>query len=504
MEARRPFGRQSQNASAEGTGDVLVSNIPQAPAWLIEKAKAARTEAPLALPHVDLDTPDNIKRAIEYLTKSAPEAISGAGGNDTTYRVASRVKDFGISQEQCVELLRDHWNEERAIPSWDLDDLERIANNAYRYGSSAPGSSSAEADFNVVDLTEILREKALLKAGKPANNSALYYIHATEAVARSATSGNEPLIKGFLDCAAMSVLYGESNTGKTFVALDVCAHIGTGKPWHGRKTTHGLVVYIAAEGSRGVYKRIDAWCRKHSVDPKQLKLALVPCPIDLRSDTGSLKPLIELIRKAEADYGEPVVMVVVDTLSRALAGGDENSSVDMGAFVKNCDRLRFAVKAHLLVIHHSGKNKAAGARGWSGVRGAVDTEIEIADRTIEVTKQRDLEPIDKVRFKLESLTLYKDADGDAVTSATVVLLSGSEFVKAELVPEEARWLESIEAALLDADKTIVDPFDWKFAAEAAGGDSGDNWRGRAQRMLEALTEKGYLKKPGRGKWTIVE
>jgi len=63
-----------------------------------------------------------------------------------------------------------------------------------------------------------------------------------------------------------------------------------------------------------------------------------------------------------------------------------------------------------MLIHHSGKNAAAGARGWSGVRAAVDTEIEVTDsssgRCAEITKQRDLSSKGiRIGFRLETITL---------------------------------------------------------------------------------------------------
>ena len=36
-----------------------------------------------------------------------------------------------------------------------------------------------------------------------------------------------------------------------------------------------------------------------------------------------------------------------------------------------------------LLIHHTGKNIANGMRGWSGVRAAIDTEIEVTISTDE-------------------------------------------------------------------------------------------------------------------------
>jgi hypothetical protein len=82
----------------------------------------------------------------------------------------------------------------------------------------------------------------------------------------------------------------------------------------------------------------------------------------------------------------------------------------MGVVVRHFDFIRAECKAHFMLIHHSGKNAAAGARGWSGVRAAVDTELEVTDtasgRCCEITKQRDLNTKgERIGFRLESVHL---------------------------------------------------------------------------------------------------
>lgn len=41
------------------------------------------------------------------------------------------------------------------------------------------------------------------------------------------------MVKGWLDRNCLSMLYGPSNAGKTFVALDIAMHIAAGQPWRG-------------------------------------------------------------------------------------------------------------------------------------------------------------------------------------------------------------------------------------------------------------------------------
>ncbi|MBM7851487.1 hypothetical protein JOD31_001712 [Methylopila capsulata] len=234
-----------------------------------------------------------------------------------------------------------------------------------------------------------------------------------EAAATALTSSARPLIKGLLDQGAMSVLYGESNSGKTFVAMDIAFHVAAGLSWCGLRTARAPIVYVAAEGGQGARKRAAALKAKfRNADTGGFRYLLHS--VDLLHEDADLRPLIADLRRVA-----PVGLIVIDTFSRAMAGGDENTSTDMGAMVKHLDAIRAATSAHLMVVHHTGKDKAKGARGHTLLRAATDTEIEIDDQRLTVTKQRDLDKSFAAAFSLDVVTLGVDADGDPVTSCTV-------------------------------------------------------------------------------------
>ena len=91
----------------------------------------------------------------------------------------------------------------------------------------------------------------------------------------------ESLAAGLLDRAAMSVVYGGSNTGKTFFALDLSACFALNREWRGRRVRHGAVVYIAAEGGLGIEERLTAYRLHHGVKADGVPLYVIPEPIDL-------------------------------------------------------------------------------------------------------------------------------------------------------------------------------------------------------------------------------
>ncbi len=255
------------------------------------------------------------------------------------------------------------------------------------------------------------------------------------------------LIKGLLDEGALSVVYGESNCGKTFVTLDMAAHIARGESWQDCRTKQGSVVYVAAEGGFGFFKRLMAYQVHHCLTQPP-PFYIVPTNVDMCSSSSDLEGLVKEINKLPN-----VSMVVVDTLSRALAGGDENSPAHMGAFVMNCDKLREATKSHVLIVHHSGKDQGRGARGHSCLKAAVDTEIEVTKMdgiiTVEVKKQRDGATDRKFTLQLKQIDLGTDDEGDPITSCVVIEADPVLPKKKRLKGQKRRAYEILLNLMLD-------------------------------------------------------
>lgn len=232
----------------------------------------------------------------------------------------------------------------------------------------------------------------------------------------------DELVQGLLTAGDGSVLYGDSNSGKTFFVIDLACAVARGVEWMGRKTEQGLVVYLAAESPASVRGRLQAYQKHHGV--KVPNFAIVQSPIDLFDGDSDTDKVVSLVRMLEAKSGQTVRLIVGDTLARLSAGANENAGQDMGLVVRRFDRIRTECKAHFLLIHHSGKAAAAGARGWSGLRAAVDTEIEVTDspagRCCEITKQRDLSTKgERIGFRLDVVTLGYTKWGAPATSCVV-------------------------------------------------------------------------------------
>lgn len=233
----------------------------------------------------------------------------------------------------------------------------------------------------------------------------------------------DELVEGILTSGDLSMLYGDSNCGKTFLAIDLACAIALGIPWMGRHTEPGLVVYLAAESPASLRSRLHAYQKHYNVRVENF--AIVQSPIDLFDSNADTDAVITVVRQIEVQYGQKVRLIIGDTLARLSAGANENAGQDMGVIVRRVDRIRTECNTHFMLIHHSGKNAAAGSRGWSGIRAAVDTEIEVtataAGRCAEITKQRDLSTKgERIGFRLESVILGLTKWKSLVTGCVVL------------------------------------------------------------------------------------
>jgi hypothetical protein len=261
----------------------------------------------------------------------------------------------------------------------------------------------------------------------------------------------QDFVEGLLTDGGASVVYGPSNCGKSFWTLDLAARVAAGEPFRGDlECEQGAVVYVALEGSHGARNRIEALKRVGRL-PAAAPLYLCFSPVSLL-EPGHTARLTATVTYAAEQSAMPCRLVILDTLARAMGGGDENKGQDMGTAVASMDSVRLATGAHVLLVHHCGKNEALGARGHSSLRAAVDTEIEISRAdgenisTVRVTKQRDMPTGDPMPFSLESVMLGLDRRGKPITSCVV---RHEDAIMASLPGKSGRKVEVQPERLLD-------------------------------------------------------
>lgn len=332
----------------------------------------------------------------------------------------------------------------------------------------------------------------------PAKASRFHIEPLADILARDLDSGAPPLVHGLLDKGAMSVLYGDSNVGKTFVAMDLGFHIAAGRTWAGCSVERNAVVYVAGEGSRGALRRLRALHSRYPTADAGQTFHLLSQSVNLRSPGEDLRLFVHAVHA----LGQSVGLIIFDTLSRAMAGGDENSSVDMGALVKHCDAVRAATRAHVMFVHHTGKDASKGARGHSLLRAATDTEIEVRAGAIKVEKQRDMDGNWSRSFLLEPVLLGFDKSERPICSCVAIVSTtrtdpkgGTNEDPKEQILKALRILAKREPDVVGFSLATV----YRHSA-IDNGMTADNVRN----ILRALHREGRVVKATRGRWRTAD
>lgn len=233
-------------------------------------------------------------------------------------------------------------------------------------------------------------------------------IPAVEFTSRPAPSW---IVKGVLPRAELVVLFGESGSGKSFIALDIAAAIDRGIAWRGRRVKQGRVVYICAEGAGGFRNRLVAYQQAHQCE---LGIGVIANAPNLLQKDDALD-VCRAIGRAD--------VVIVDTFAQTTPGGNENAAEDMGKALAHCKGIHRATGALVVLVHHAGKDLSRGARGWSGLKAAADAELEVlrleSGRMLRTSKMKDGQDDEAWGFELDTQTIGMDEDGDVITSCIV-------------------------------------------------------------------------------------
>lgn len=196
------------------------------------------------------------------------------------------------------------------------------------------------------------------------------------------------VIDGVLPAQGLAVFFGAPQSGKSALSLEVMRALVTGSTWFGRETLQRKVWFVAAEGQSGLRHRVKAMEKYFQLQlPDAARFVFDEINLMKEDDVDALKARI-------VEHGG-VQVIVIDTLACAMAGGDENSSKDMGKVLSAAKALQRAIGGLMILVHHTGKDASRGMRGHSSLLAALDVAIEVKrhenHRTWHLAKARDSE-----------------------------------------------------------------------------------------------------------------
>lgn len=370
--------------------------LPLLPDHVIRRCRAPR-EKDGSTPAIELDLPENVAAAAEWLTTSAPEAHENSGdGDNTTFQVAARVKDFGVSEPTALELLSGYWNENKAFPPWAPDDLARKVANAYSYGTSAPGAKAPAAEFSEALAPEQLAaiEASRLLHSKPPHEhqpdttpltGLAAHLHPLTPFDLARDLKPRRFILGhILARGVVSALIAPPGVGKTTLALEMAVVTASGKPILGHRFR-----------PIGGPKHVLLWCQEDDQNELNLRLAAIMRHFGLTWDdfhdpvagtsrlhilSGAERPLQIAVTAsdnrslaASQDASDvlaymqrhEIALAVFDPLAE-LHPGDENDNGHMGKVARTFRTIAVRADANVMLVHHTKKHDMASSDDFAG------------------------------------------------------------------------------------------------------------------------------------------
>jgi hypothetical protein len=179
-------------------------------------------------------------------------------------------------------------------------------------------------------------------------------------------------------------------------------------------------------------KRIRAWQQHFGRQDVEAPFRVLSDGVNLTDPKDVADLILATLEAAEAE-GQPIGLVIIDTVARAMVGADENSAQDMGRFNEACAELIRGVPSapNVFAVHHSGKDTDRGSRGSSSFPGAVDTMLKITRDegrvTLRVEKQKDDEDGFDVALKAVGVKA-PDAGPDDKPYSLVILDAADDAV----------------------------------------------------------------------------
>jgi hypothetical protein len=332
---------------------------------------------------------------------------------------ARGVIDVGPYQQQVLDqsvLRAGQATAERITQAVKAEDVDRLLEIATQGLADLIGDRPVGSSSRVTQLRERILTSEQIDAEPPPT----------------------PLIEGVLYADSLCELWGRPGHYKSFLAVDFALSIATGKDWLGHAVTRAPVLYIVGEGLAGIGKRRRAWSyawqRNDTSDIRWVKGAV---PL---MEPGWVEALAQLVAETRP------ALIVIDTLSRSIAGHNENAPEVMSAVVASADRIREAANgACVLFVHHATKDGNTN-RGHSALEGACDVrwKVEKTDRgvlTLSNPKAKDDAEADDLHLVARTVDWGEtDHRGRPVTSC--VIESHDGFLTAdELTTSEERLVD---------------------------------------------------------------
>jgi hypothetical protein len=455
-----PNCKPSKGVEVKGEGGYIIlppspgytvesRGLSDAPAKLVESLKAARSA-----------------QSATSLDVLKANVLSGDDFHDSLTQIAAKLSSAGEPLEAVQATLLGLMNASVAASPQHPRHDRWTPIMADRSGELSRIVGSGHAKFNVAAKTDGLREaatdtiKQMAAAMFPAvrmETSQLPVVLAESYgtnfpfAGRRGYFGHEQLdvltedfiMHPIYHANEVTLISADPKAGKTLVSQTLAMHIAAGLNFDDNLTVteRRPVLYFALESQTAIRKRLVAWKKFHDpegklyTDAKSFPFYTLEEGMNLLDETARAN-LVEQIKATDIwwqNEGEKKLgVIVIDTLTKAMPGGDQNSVEDTSAVFDILAKIRDAgVQAAVVIIHHNTKNGNQ-PRGSSNIQAEPDTLLTLAKNPetdqleLRILMARSIDD-DKV-FTFDVLTETLGVSNQGYTITAPVLIPGIRAV----------------------------------------------------------------------------
>lgn len=212
----------------------------------------------------------------------------------------------------------------------------------------------------------------------------------------------EWLVEGLIQKRSTGLMFGKSNSFKSFLAIDIGLSVATGHDWHGNAVCKGKVLFVATEGANGVGRqRVPAWLDHYGIGERDRQgVHLYPQEICL-DRTDDVSALIASVSSLGL-----FALVVVDIFGGSMAGSEIEDKTAR-AWVHGVQRILRETGAAVLVVAHTGWQDDTRARMHTHFWGSFDSRMRVeGDKnaltsSLTIERHKDADSTGTWGFRLE-------------------------------------------------------------------------------------------------------
>ena len=371
----------------------------------------------------------NLYRDCPFIEKNEEAAAKVACYQEYIDEVESRLKIEGMSKEDLLEkegrgktLFEQKWR--ATMRQWDTkisEEAKKPPPEPHQYNIEK--SKVNIDDYKSIDDIKIVSEKIEVARDQTSENQSpnvykLYTMDDMEAMPPAVE-----LVEDIIAEDTFGFIYGAPGCGKTFIAMSLGLSIAYKLQswfWGKKLNKGGPVIYISNEGFNVMWKRMKAWKIENGIAQNDKNFVMLADTVNL-TKKENVDKLMATIKLFIQDMGQMPVAIIIDTVSRSIAGSDENAAKEMSIFVEVCDTIKRLFKTNIIGVHHTGR-AGTNMRGSTALDGAADYLLFVKrDKTdgnlfgtIEATKIKAFEDGWIKNFELKKKTLTIDGKGSLV------------------------------------------------------------------------------------------